>query len=46
MIELPTDGDLRFKESVEIVEGTFSSVFWSCLQLLESVVPVVPIAGD
>jgi len=41
VVELPKDGDLRFKELGEVVEGAFSSVFWSCLQFPESAVVAI-----
>jgi len=44
VVGLSTDGDLRFKELVEVAEGAFPTVFWSCLQFLESA--VVAIVGD
>lgn len=44
VVGLSKDGDLRFKELVEVAEGGFPSVFWSCLQFLESA--VAAIVGD
>ena len=44
VVGLSSYGDLRFKELVEVAEGGFPSVFWSCLQFLESA--VAAIVGD
>lgn len=44
VVGLSKDGDLRFRELVDVAEGGFPSVFWSRLQFLESA--VAAIVGD